>query len=182
MIDLNRQSGTSPTGWVPNISGDLLINSSTIPAERASPKDVSPQREELAPEGAEGADSPYIQQPTEEVPAPTKDLSEPGSTKSTGEEAHLPGNPPENQAGNQVDMMDIDTDMSTAVTRPQRERQRYDPYRFDNAFGSAGTAFIATANSDPLTYKQAMNSPDAFRWKESITTEFDNLSLSYLKP
>ena len=54
--------------------------------------------------------------------------------------------------------------------RPQRKRHHYDPYRFNKTFG--GSAFIVTANPDPIIYQQAIKSPDNFRWKEVIEVEF----------
>ena len=49
-----------------------------------------------------------------------------------------------------------------------RRHQPYNRYEFDNRFG---TAFLATADADPVSYRQAVNSGDSFRWKEAIQKE-----------
>ena len=54
-----------------------------------------------------------------------------------------------------------------AITRTRR-RQQYNPYEFDNRF--VGSAFLATADTEPVSYRQALNSVDSFRWKEAIFT------------
>ena len=84
------------------------------------------------------------------------------------------------------DQMDVEDDAPTEdndehidkqIRRSERQRHVYHPYRFFEAFGSkGGTVLIATANPDPLTYKEAVNGPDKFRWLEAILKEINSLS------
>ena len=179
---------------------------------------ITDQRENSAPEGAErNQGSEFPSQPNEVPRLPNK-FGEPGSTTSVPEGAEFekgaegdqgpefPGQSDEipqspNKSGEPgstnavtpqelppTDDMDIDPDIDTdnemvdADARPQREHHRYDPYSFDNTFGGSalitigGSAYIATANPDPITFKQAMNAPDSFRWKEGVSLEFIHLA------
>ena len=69
----------------------------------------------------------------------------------------------------------INVDAPAAPTNTvARSRKPYDRYGFDKSFG--GSAFVANKNPDPLTYHQAMSSPDSFRWKEAIEKELTSHS------
>ena len=74
---------------------------------------------------------------------------------------------------NTDDAMDVDTPAApSSEIRMTRTRLPYDPYGFDNRFG--GSAFVATADADPVSYRQALSSADAFRWQEAIDKELNS--------
>ena len=61
--------------------------------------------------------------------------------------------------------------------RSERQRYHYHPYQFDDVYGrKGGTVLLASANPDPLSYKEALKSPDRFRWLEATQKEIISLS------